>query len=102
MDFQKMVQAMQKVQRAYEKERGQLEEKEYSHTVSGAISITLKGNMTLVKLEILDDSLLSVENKEMLIDMITLAYTTVKDQIMKEDEELSAKYQNQSALGQMF
>ena len=102
MDFQRMIQQMQKVQRTYEKERKVLEEKEYSHTVSGAISITLKGNMTLVKLEILDDSLLSADNKDMLIDMISLAYTNVKDQIMKEDEELADKYQNQSTLGRMF
>ena len=102
MDFQKMVQAMQKVQRAYDKERKVLEEQEFTYTVSGAITLTLKGNMDLVSLEILDDSLLSVDNKEMLTDMIGLAYQNVKDQIVKADDELTAKYQNQSTLGRMF
>lgn len=102
MNMQQMIQAMNKVQRQYEKERAVLEEKEYSYTANGVVKLTLKGNMELVSLEILDDDIVNKDDKDMLIDMITLAYNNIREQILKEDDELTAKYQNQTNIGRMF
>ncbi len=102
MNMQQMIQAMNKVQRQYEKERAVLEEKEYSYTANGVVKLTLKGNMKLVSLEILDDDIVNKDDKDMLIDMITLAYNNIREQILKEDDELTTKYQNQANIGRMF
>lgn len=102
MNMQQMIQAMNKVQRQYEKERAVLEEKEYSYTANGVVKLTLKGNMELVSLEILDDDIVNKDDKDMLIDMITLAYNNIREQILKEDDELTTKYQNQTNIGRMF
>lgn len=102
MNMQQMIQAMNKVQRQYEKERAVLEEKEYSYTANGVVKLTLKGNMELVSLEILDDDIVNKDDKDMLIDMITLAYNNIREQILKEDDELTTKYQNQANIGRMF
>ena len=44
------------------------------------------------KEEILDEDALSADNKEMLEEMITLAYNGCKDQIMAEQDKLMSKY----------
>jgi DNA-binding protein YbaB len=85
---------MQKMQRLYEKDHKVLEENEFTYTASDAVKITLKGNLDILSLEILDDELLSKENKEDLIQLLKLAYKGAKDQIDKAEDELAKKYQS--------
>lgn len=97
MNMQQMVQAMQKLQRQYEKEHKLLEEKEFTYTANGAVKVTLKGNLEMADVEILDDELLS--EKDDLIEMIKLAYNGCKDQINDAEEELAAKFQQSNRMG---
>ena len=97
MNMQQMVQAMQKLQRQYEKEHKTLEEKEFSYTANAAIKVTLKGNLEMVDVEILDEELL--KEKEDLIEMIKLAYNGCKDQINDAEEELAGKFQQANRKG---
>ena len=97
MNMQQMVQAMQKLQRQYEKEHKLLEEKEFTNTANGAVTVTMKGNLDMVSIEILDDDLL--KEKEDLVEMINFAYTGGKEQINDAEESLADKFQQANRKG---
>ncbi len=97
MNMQQMVQAMQKLQRQYEKEHKLLEEKEFTNTANGAVTVTMKGNLDMVSIEILDDDLL--KEKEDLVEMIKLAYNGCKEQINDAEEALADKFQQANRKG---
>lgn len=97
MNMQQMVQAMQKLQRQYEKEHKLLEEKEFTNTANGAVTVTMKGNLDMVSIKILDDDLL--KEKEDLVEMIKLAYNGCKEQINDAEEALADKFQQANRKG---
>jgi len=99
--MQQMVQAMQKMQRQYEKEHKILEETEFEYTANGAVKIILKGNLEMVSLEFLDPELLK-DDSEMVADMIKLAYEGARDQINDAEDALAKKFQQNSKGGMMF
>ena len=101
MNMQQMVQAMQKMQRQYEKEHKVLEETEFEYTANGAIKIVLKGNLEMVSLEFIDQELLK-DDPEMVSDMIKLAYNGARDQINDAEDALAAKFQQNNKGGMMF
>lgn len=101
MNMQQMVQAMQKAQREFNKEYAKLEAKEFKENANGVVEVTVMGDLTLKEVNILDDSLLSKENKEELSEMICLAYKKCQEKIQKESDEISAKFK-QGAGGMMF
>ena len=101
MNMQQMVQAMQKMQRQYEKEHKILEETEFEYTANGAVKIILKGNLEMVSLEFLDPELLK-DDSEMVADMIKLAYEGARDQINDAEDALAKKFQQNSKGGMMF
>ncbi len=97
--YQQMVQAMQKMQREFEKAQAKLDETEFDYTANGAVKVTLKGNMELVNIEFLDKDILNKDDEDMLKDMITLAYNGAKEKIDKANEELSSKFKSMAAPG---
>ena len=101
MNMQQMVQAMQKMQKQYEKEHKILEETEFEYTANGAVKIVLKGNLEMVSLEFLDPELLK-DDSEMVADMIKLAYEGARDQINDAEDALAKKFQQNSKGGMMF
>ena len=101
MNMQQMVQAMQKMQRQYEKEHKVLEETEFEYTANGAVKIILKGNLEMVSLEFIDQELLK-DDPEMVSDMIKLAYNGARDQINDAEDALAAKFQQNNKGGMMF
>ncbi|MBQ9265965.1 MAG: YbaB/EbfC family nucleoid-associated protein [Bacilli bacterium] len=101
MNMQQMVQAMQKMQRQYEKEHKVLEETEFEYTANGAVKIVLKGNLEMVSLEFIDQELLK-DDPEMVSDMIKLAYNGARDQINDAEDALAAKFQQNNKGGMMF
>ena len=101
MNMQQMVQAMQKMQRQYEKEHKVLEETEFEYTANGAVKIILKGNLEMVSLEFIDQELLK-DDPEMVSDMIKLAYNGARDQMNDAEDVLAAKFQHNNKGGMMF
>ncbi len=99
MNMQQMVQQVQKMQRMYEKEHKILEETEFNYITNGVISLTLKGDMSLVSIKILDEDILEKDNLEMIQDMIKLAYDNVRDQILQKEEELASKFKVPGGFG---
>jgi len=101
MNMQQMVQAMQKAQKEFNKEYVKLEAKEFSANANGAVEVKVMGDLSLKSVNVLDNDLLKVENKEELSDMICLAFKKCQEQIQKESDELTAKCQK-GAGGMMF
>ena len=97
MNMQQMVQAMNKMQRQYEKERKVLDEKEFKYVANGAVEVVLKGDNTLSSITFVDPEILK-EDPEMVQDMIKLAFDGSKDLLDKAEEELANKFQK-SAMG---
>ena len=102
MNMQQMVQAMQKMQRQYEKEHKVLEETEFENVANGAVKVVLKGNLEMVSVEILDKDMLNADDVDMIQDMIMLAYNGCKDKINDAEEKLAAKFQQNAKGGMMF
>ncbi len=101
MNMQQMVQAMQKAQREFNKEYAKLEAKEFSANANGAVEVKVMGDLSLKEVKVLDDDLLKPENKEELSDMICLAFKKCQEDIQKESDAISAKFQ-QGSKGMMF
>lgn len=100
MNMQQMIQAMNKMQRQYQKDLDILAEKEFEFTANGAVKIILKGSMDIVSIEFLDDDVL--EDKEMLQDMIKNAYAGAKQLVNDEENKLQEKYQGLAKGGMPF
>ena len=84
MNMQQLMIQAQKMQRELKKAKDQLHEKEFSKNQSGVVNVTVKGDKTIVKIDIDKDAL---EDKEMVEEMIALALNELFAQI---DEEESA------------
>ena len=84
---QLMIQA-QKMQRELKKAKDQLHEKEFSKNQSGVVNVTVKGDKTVLKIDIDKDAL---EDKEMVEEMIALALNELFDQIDEEEAAIEEK-----------
>lgn len=100
MNMQQTVIAVQKLQREYEKEHKILDEAHFSATTSNAVKVTLKGDFTLVGVEILDKEVLNPSDPDTLTEIIRLAYNSCKEQIMEKEDELMARFKKKP--GGMF
>lgn len=101
MNMQQIVQTMQKAQKEFNKEYSKLEAKEFTENANGAVEVKVMGDLSLKSINILDDDLLKPENKDELCEMIILAFSKCKEDIKKESDAISAKFQ-QGAGGMMF
>ena len=100
MNIQQMIQAMNKMQRQYQKDLDALADREFEYTANGAVKVTLKGSMEMVSIEFLDNDVL--EDKDMLSDMIKGAYQGAKALINAEEDKIQAKYQSMAKGGMPF
>ena len=84
---QLMIQA-QKMQRELKKAKDQLHEQEFTKNKAGVVTVTVKGDKTIVKVDIDKDAL---EDKEMVEEMIALALNEVFDEIDEKEAEIEDK-----------
>ena len=82
MNMQQLMIQAQKMQRELKKAKDQLHEKEFSKNQSGVVNVTVKGDKTIVKIDIDKDAL---EDKEMVEEMIALALNELFAQIDEEE-----------------
>ncbi len=97
MNMQNLMAQAQKVQRELEKVTKEIEESTFEGQ-SGAIKITMKGNMVVNKVEVIDTNALS--DKELLEDMVMVAMNDALNKIAKVKEEKLGKYTG--GLGGLF
>lgn len=97
MNMQSLMAQAQKVQRELQKTNEEIENTVFTAT-SGAVKIEMSGKMQVNKIEITDDSVLS--DKDMLEDMLLVAFNDVLNQVAKTKEEKMGKYTG--GLGGLF
>lgn len=94
MNMQSLMLQAKKMQKDIEKSQKELESKEYIGK-SQLVSATISGSNKLLSVKI-DMDELSIDDKEMLEDMILVAVNDAINQMEKDKEEKFGKY------GQMF
>lgn len=89
MDLQRLLREAQKMQSKVSKIEKELNEAEYEGK-NGPVSIKINGKHEVISVEIEED-VLSAENKDMLQDMILLAFNEANEKANKErDEKMGA------------
>jgi len=82
MNMQQLMIQAQKMQRELKKAKDQLHEKEFSKNQAGVVTVTVKGDKSIQKIDIDKDAL---EDKEMVEEMIVVALNELFDQIDEEE-----------------
>lgn len=90
MNMQQMLIQAQKLQREMQKQQAELEQKEFTVTKGGAVTVIVKGDKSIKSISI-DEDAFEKENKEMVEEMIALAINEAIDQIRAEEDKISAK-----------
>ena len=99
MNMQALMQQAQKMQKDMAKKQGELASKEFTGT-SELVDITVKGDKKVVSVNIKMDGTIENDDKEILQDMILLAFNDAMGQVDKEQEKILGPYANQ--LGGLF
>ena len=86
--MQQMLLQAQKMQRELKKAQDALKEKEFTVSKGGMVTIVMKGDRTLVSLDI-DKDALSEDSKDMVQDALVLAINEALSQIEKENEAIN-------------
>ncbi len=86
--MQQMLMQAQKMQRELKKAQDALKEKEFKVSKAGIVTIVMKGDRTLVSLDI-DKDALNEESKDMVQDALTLAINEAISEIEKESEAIN-------------
>jgi len=88
MNMQQLMMQAQKMQRELKKAKDALHEREFTVNKAGAVSVTVKGDKTIVKIDIDKDAL---EDKEMVEDMLAMALNEAFDTIDDEEAAIEDK-----------
>jgi hypothetical protein len=97
MNMQNLMAQAQKVQKELEIANSEIENSEFEGN-SGGVKVTVSGKMTVNKVEIVDSNLLT--DKELLEDMIVVAFNDAFSKIAKMKEDKLGKYTG--GLGGLF
>ena len=98
MNMQNLMAQAQKMQRDLTKKKEEIENSTFEGT-SEWIKITINGKKELVSLNITKDGIIDEEDKEMLEDMIKIAFNEAVKKVDKAFEEKMGAY---SSLGGLF
>ncbi len=96
MNMQQLMAQAQKMQRELQKAKDALAEKEFTVNKAGAVTVTVKGDKTVQKIDIDKDAL---EDKEMVEEMIVMALNELYEQIDEENDAIEEKLAGRGGLG---
>lgn len=88
MNMQQMLMQAQKMQRELQKAQNALKEKEFTVSKGGAVTVVVTGDKKIKSIKI-DEDAMSLENKDMVEEMIAMAVNEAIDQIEKETENIN-------------
>ena len=91
MNMQNLMAQAQKIQKELEKANTEIQNSTFEGE-SGAIKVAITGKYQVNKMEILDDSVLS--DKELLEDMLKVAFNNAVSSLNKTKEAKMGKYTN--------
>ena len=95
MNMQQMMAQAQKMQRELQKAMKELEEKEFTITKGGAVTVKMYGSTKIISVSI-DEDAFDKENKEMVEELIALAINEGIDTIEAEREAINEKITGRS------
>ena len=88
MNMQQMLMQAQKMQRELKKAQDALKEKEFKVSKAGIVTIVMKGDRSLISLDI-DKDALNEDSKDMVQDALSLAINEALSEIEKESEAIN-------------
>ena len=94
MNMQQMMAQAQKMQRELNKAIKALEEKEFTITKGGAVTVKMYGSNQIISITI-DEDAFDKDNKEMVEELIAMAINEGLEQIKAEREEISERITGQ-------
>ena len=92
--MQQMMAQAQKMQRELQKAIKALEEKEFTITKGGAVTVKMYGSNEIISISI-DEDAFDKENKEMVEDLIAMAINEGLEQIQTEREAINERITGQ-------
>ncbi len=87
-----MIKKMQKMQKEMVKTQKELEEKEYTMTAGGFLSITAKGTKEILAIKIDPEAIEGADDIEMLEDTLIATINNIYGEIDKEAEEAMSQF----------
>lgn len=94
MNMQQMMAQAQKMQRELQKALKQLEEKEFTISKGGAVTVKMYGSNQIISVSV-DEDAFDKENKEMVEDLIAMAINEGLEQIQAEREAINERITGQ-------
>lgn len=90
MNINQIMKQAQEMQQKAQKAQEKLAAQEYEHEVKQALKVKVNGNKEVLKIEIADD-LLEPDNKEVLEDMLVVAFNDVFKKVDHDANEAMEK-----------
>ena len=94
MNMQQMMAQAQKMQRELQKAIKALEEKEFTITKGGAVTVKMYGSNEIISISV-DEDAFDKDNKEMVEEMIAMAINEGLEQIKSEREAINERITGQ-------
>ena len=94
MNMQQMMAQAQKMQRELQKALKALEEKEFTITKGGAVTVKMFGSNQIISINV-DEDAFEKDNKEMVEELIALAINEGLEQIQAEKEAINERITGQ-------
>lgn len=94
MNMQQMMAQAQRMQRELQKALKELDEKEFSITKGGAVTVKMFGSNQIISVNI-DEDAFDKDNKEMVEDMIAMAINELLEKIEEEREAINERITGQ-------
>ena len=94
MNMQQMMAQAQKMQRELQKAIKALEEKEFTITKGGAVTVKMYGSNQIISVSV-DEDAFDKDNKEMVEELIAMAINEGLEQIKAEREEITERITGQ-------
>lgn len=98
MNMQQMLIQAQKLQREMQKQQAELEQKEFTISKGGAVTVVVKGDKTVKSVSI-DQDAFDPDNKEMVEELVALAINEAVEQIKAEEAKINSQV---SGMGRPF
>jgi len=93
--MQQMMAQAQKMQRELAKAQAELAESEFEITKGGAVTVSMRGDRTLLSVSI-DKDILDPNSKEMLENLVLLASNELLEAIKQEETEINERITGQT------
>ncbi len=95
MNMQQLMMQAQRMQRELKKAKDELAKKEFTLSKGGAVTVTIRGDKTIVSIDIKEDAF-TPDFKEDIQDMLTLTINELLKEIEKAEEEINSKITGQT------